>query len=109
MQDINDFQEDWEDIEEIPAYTFLKDLQILINSKSKTGKNTRKFLRMAYDLVRQGEISEEELDNYIETSGVDKGIAREAKIKYNKPKIKPRKSSSHDDGCGGGGGYRSSC
>ena len=110
MQDIDDFQEDWEDIEETPEYTFLKDLQILVNSKSKTGKNTRKFLKIAYDLVSQGEISEDALDNYIETAGVDKGIARESKLKYNKPKIKPRKASSGgDDACGGGGGYRSSC
>lgn len=103
------FEEDWEEVEFNPEYMLLKSLRYMLDQKSYPKRNTRKFLKMAYRLVSRGEISEDDLNEFIENEGVNKKIAEE----YKKKKDKPQKGGDvgWEDDCGSGfGGYgRSSC
>ena len=63
---IGDFEEDWEDIEETPEYTFLKNIYDYLNKNSYPRKSTRKFLRMAFDLIQKGDMTQSALDDFID-------------------------------------------
>ena len=106
MKEFDDFEENWEDIEESPSYTFLKSMHTFLDKKSYPKRSTRKFIRMAMELVSKKEISQADLDYFIENEDIDKDIVKEMKIK--KPSMKSSINSVSDP-CGGGGGGRSSC
>jgi len=108
--DIN-FEEDWDDeeYENTPEYIFLKNLQSIINKKSYPKKNTRRFIRIAMDMVKNGEISKEDLDNYIENEKINKRIVNEVTQKQKTKKNPYKTVSLSDDPCSSGGSYRSSC
>jgi len=119
IQKFDDFEEDFEEyeFEETPDYQFLKNLYDFLMKKSYPKKCTRRFLRDAYDFVNKDEVSQESLDQFIETEGLDKAIVAEMKKKVRKgPKPKGLTGNiggGYDDepSCGGGGGgyARSSC
>jgi len=75
----DDFEEDWEDIEETPDYEFLKNLHKFLTKKSFPKKCTRKFMNSALDFVDKNEISTSSLDDFIDNEGLNKKIVDEVK------------------------------
>jgi len=105
-EDLNDIkkfsqEEDWEEHEENDEYIFLKNLQTFLNKKSFPKKSTRKFLRMAYELVDQGEISKETLDDYINQEGINSDIVDEIRLKTRKKNKDSASLRGYVDPCGG--------
>jgi len=78
-----DFDEDWEDIEENPEYIFLKSLYDFMNKG--TLKKTVKFLKIANDLCKMGEISKETISEFVENEGIDKSLVKKSLKKLKKP------------------------
>ena len=110
MNDRINFEEDWDaqEFDDDQEYNFLKSLHNLINKKSYPKKNTRKFLRLALDMVKAGEITQKDLDGYIDKENINKDIVREVKAKYKKRKSSSSSSSGDGDPCGHSSSY-SSC
>jgi len=92
-----DFEEDWEEVEKTPDYTFLKALYDFLNKKSYPKKSTRKFLRKAFELVESGEISKDSLDDFIDNENINKKIVKEMKNKFKKYRPITKLRNDDDD------------
>jgi len=95
----DDFEENWEDIEETPDYEFLKNLHKFLSKKSFPKKCTRKFMNNALGFVRQGEISMSSLNDFIDNEKLDKKIVDEIKKRGKNKPTKSNNSGGTSDPC----------
>ena len=111
----DNYDEDWEEIEETPEYVFLRSLHKFADAKAYPKKGTLRFLKKAKSMILTGDIKKETLDLYIENEDLNKNII----IKFKKTKNSHIRSIINNDDnddnnrwsdpCGSGSSRQSHC
>jgi len=92
----DDFTE-YNEKKETPDYQFLLNLYTFINEKSYPKKNTRKFLKKAYELVKNNEIDKDIFEYFIKNEKLPENIVKNMLPKLNKSNNKSNNKLSNNN------------